>query len=102
MYSNYLHTLIHDATTHDISSRLYFLGVDQHSYDHFKGTMTSWPPGITKTAVRNFKSFYFPGKIKDLQKWYSMQLATKPCIKSFVTVAVASWSCSYIYYTVAM
>ena len=59
----------HDATTHDISSSLYFVGIDQHSYDHFKGAMTSWPPGITTTAVRDFKAFYFPGKIKDLQKW---------------------------------
>ena len=58
-------------TTNNQANVATFTGIDHQPYGYSKGVrMSSWPSGSAEKTVLNIKSFYFPGKIKDLPSWY--------------------------------
>ena len=47
--------------------------LDQKTSDHLKNMTKSWPSGFTEKIIFNYKTFHFPGKIRDLPNWYNSE-----------------------------
>ena len=43
--------------------------LDPKTSDQLRSMTKSWPFGFTEKVVFSYRTFYFPGKIKDLPNW---------------------------------
>ena len=43
--------------------------IDQQTCNYVKSLTMLWPAGFADRNLLNFKSFYFPGNIRDLPSW---------------------------------